>query len=151
MRPRRRCVWNRDTVVRAAVAAVRAAVAVRVAAAVVVAAVAAVRRWRGGTGNTLTGGFNNADNASLGDTNGMALPAILNEAISVTGTYPFPYTTDPSSTPNDPSIGVIPDPAGPILVFGNALTIGGTASTGGGGGGRRRWRWRRRAGGGGGG
>ena len=37
-------------------------------------------------------GFNNADNTALGDVNGMSLPAVLNEAISVTGTYPFPFT-----------------------------------------------------------
>ena len=40
-------------------------------------------------------GFNNADNASLGDVDGMSLPAVLNEVISVTGTYPFPFTTVP--------------------------------------------------------
>ena len=55
-------------------------------------------------------GFNGADNASLGDVNGMSLPAVLNEVISVTGTYPFPWTTSPSTTPNDPPIGVIPNP-----------------------------------------
>ena len=63
----------------------------------------------------------------------MSLPAVLNEVISVTGTYPFPFTTSVSTTPNDPPIGVIPNPLGPVLVFGNALTIGGTANTGNGG------------------
>ena len=114
------------------------------------------RRGGGGTGGTggtapaSWGGFNNADNTSLGDVNGMSLPAVLNEVISVTGTYPFPFSTSASTTPNDPAIGVIPNPLGPVLVFGNALTIGGTASTGTGGTaatdrrhGRHRW-WRRR-------
>lgn len=86
-------------------------------------------------GDQGVGGFNNADNSSLGDVNGMALPAILNEVISVTGTYPFPYTTGVGTTPNDLPIGVIPDPRGPVLVFGNLLTIAGSAADGGGGGG----------------
>ena len=59
----------------------------------------------------------------------MSLPAVLNEVISVTGTYPFPFTTSPSTIPTDPPIGAIPDPLGPVLVFGNALTIGGTAGS----------------------
>ena len=125
---------------RARVAAVPAAPAAAAAA----AAAAERRRRRSGRrrrsrrtggGGTSLGGFNNADNSSLGDVNGMALPAILNEVISVTGTYPFPFTTSPSTTPTDPSIGVIPNPLGPVLVFGNNLTIGGTAGTGTGGGG----------------
>ena len=86
-----------------------------------------------GTTGTSTGiiapGFNSADNASLGDVNGMSLPAVLNEVISVTGTYPFPFTTSPSTIPSDPAVSVIPNQLGPVLVFGNALTIGGTAST----------------------
>src|SRR5690606_2726523 len=32
--------------------------------------------------------------ANLGDDDGMSLPSILGEAISVTGTYPFPYIAD---------------------------------------------------------
>ncbi|WP_165227215.1 hypothetical protein [Aquisphaera insulae] len=93
----------------------------------------------GNNSGTLAGGYNNSDNASLGDVNGMSMPAIFNETISVTGTYPFPYTLDASSTPNDPVVSVIPNSLGPVLVFGNNLTIGGTAGsnngTGGGGGG----------------
>ncbi|HKM52940.1 MAG TPA: S8 family serine peptidase, partial [Isosphaeraceae bacterium] len=82
------------------------------------------------SGTTTTGGgFNNANNSSLGDVNGMSLPAVLNEVISVTGTYPFPFTQSASTTPNDPPIGVIPNLEGPVLVFGNALTIGGTAAS----------------------
>ena len=55
-------------------------------------------RWRhrDGPGRAFPlAGFNSADNASLGDVNGMSLPAVLNEVISVTGTYPFPFTTEP--------------------------------------------------------
>ena len=37
---------------------------------------------------------------TAGDINGMSLPAILNEAISVTGTYPFPYTTTAPTRPS---------------------------------------------------
>ncbi len=86
----------------------------------------------GGTSGSGTGyiepGFNNSDNSSLGDVNGMSLPGVLNEVISVTGTYPYPFTDSPSTIPTDPPVGVIPNLLGPLLVFGNALTIGGTAT-----------------------
>ncbi len=90
----------------------------------------------GGTSSTVPPGDNNADNASLGDVNGMSLPAVLNEVISVTGVLSFPYDQNATSTPTDTVDGVIPRPAGPILLFGSQLTIGGTATvttTGGGG------------------
>ena len=55
------------------------------------------RRRRGGGGGgggtgagTIFQGNNNADNSSLGDVNGMSLPAVLNEVISVTGVYLVP-------------------------------------------------------------
>ncbi len=73
----------------------------------------------------------------------MSLPAVLNEVISVTGVISFPYDQNATSTPVDAVDGVIPNPLGPILLFGSSLTIGGTASvntgsgtggTGGGGG-----------------
>jgi hypothetical protein len=56
---------------------------------------------------------------TLGDPKGMALPAVLNEAISVTGTYPFPFNTSATSTPNDPQVGVLPRPVGPLTQVGN--------------------------------
>ena len=69
----------------------------------------------------------------------MSLPAVLNEVISVTGVISFPYDQNATSTPVDQVDGVIPNPLGPILLFGNSLTIGGTSSasstTGGTGGG----------------
>ncbi len=46
-----------------------------------------------------------------GDVNGESLPAVLNEVISVTGSYPFPFQTGPTATPNDPPIG----PLGPFF------------------------------------
>ncbi len=75
----------------------------------------------------------------MGDSNGMSLPAVLDEVISVTGVYSFPYDQTPASPPTDQVDGVIPNPMGPILLLGASLTIGGTASsttggTGGGGG-----------------
>ena len=57
--------------------------------------------------------------ATVGDVNGMALPAVLNEVVSVTGTIPFPYTGTATSGPNDPGTGIVPRPPGPILVVGN--------------------------------
>ena len=68
----------------------------------------------------------------VGDVIGMAFPAILNEAISVTGSYPFPYVGGANTSPIDPGTGVIPRPNGPILLFGNPATgtiTGGTAAT----------------------
>ena len=47
----------------------------------------------------------------MGDVNGMSLPAVLNEVISVTGVYSFPFTTTPSTPPIDTPTGVIPQPA----------------------------------------
>ena len=60
----------------------------------------------------------------------MSLPAVLDEVISVTGVYSFPYDETPSSPPTDKVDGVIPQPLGPILLFGSALKIGGTATVG---------------------
>ncbi len=97
----------------------------------------------GGSGGLSTPvGDNNADNTAAGDVNGMSLPAVLNEVISVTGVISFPYDQNATSTPVDQVDGVIPNPIGPILLFGSSLTLGGTAtvntgngSTGGGAGG----------------
>jgi hypothetical protein len=89
----------------------------------------------GATGSTVPSGNNNADNASLGDVNGMSLPAVLNEVISVTGVISYPYDQNATSTPVDQINGVVPNPLGPILLFGNSLTIGGTATANTGGGG----------------
>ena len=74
-------------------------------------------------------GNNNVDNASVGDDNGMSLPAVLNEVVSVTGTIPFPFAQGPATPPTDPNIGVVPRPPGPILIYGSS-TIGGVPSTG---------------------
>ena len=82
----------------------------------------------GGAAGLIFQGNNNADNSSLGDVNGMSLPAVLNEVISVTGVFSFPYDQNATSTPVDQIDGVIPNPLGPILLFGNSLTIGGTAT-----------------------
>lgn len=75
-------------------------------------------------------GGTNPNGATAGDFNGMALPAILNEAISVTGSYPFPYTATALTGPNDPSPGPLGRPPGPFLVTGltNAV-VGGNAAT----------------------
>ena len=80
--------------------------------------VAAARRRGGTIGTTSLTGANNAGNASVGDSNGMSLPAVLNEVISVTGVYSFPYDQTPGSPPTDRINGVLPNPLGPILLFG---------------------------------
>lgn len=80
-------------------------------------------------GNTNAGATNNAQNASVGDVNGMSLPAVLNEVISVTGVYPFPYQGQPDSIPTDPANTIIPRVSGPLLVFGGTTTPGGSSTT----------------------
>jgi hypothetical protein len=82
------------------------------------------------TGTTTTGatgalGANNAGNNNVGDSNGMSLPAVLNEVVSVTGVIPFPFVQTPSTLPTDPPIGVTPRPPQPVLI-----TAGSTATTG---------------------
>ena len=82
-----------------------------------------------GTTTSTDGGFNNnVQNANIGDNNGMPLPAVLNNVISVTGSYPFPFAEGPGTPPTDPGPGVIPQPLGPILIYSEA-TVGGTPGT----------------------
>ncbi len=88
----------------------------------------------GGVGNNGLGfGNNNADNPNVGDVNGMALPAILNEVISVTGTIPFPFNTGPQglpvSSPSMVNLGFVGIGFGPVLLFGNGAGIAGTGGT----------------------
>ncbi len=83
----------------------------------------------GGTGTSNTGFTNSNQSANVGDVNGMSLPAILNEVISVTGVYPFPYLGQPDSIPTDPANTLIPRVQGPVLVFGGTSSPGGTTTT----------------------
>ncbi|MFO0950895.1 MAG: hypothetical protein U0835_07010 [Isosphaeraceae bacterium] len=93
----------------------------------------------GGGGNggaTTLAARNNAANANVGDVQGMSLPAILNEVISVTGTYPFAYTGLPNTPPTNPPIGVLPFPPQPVLLptigsLGNATGGNNNGGTGG--------------------
>ncbi len=61
--------------------------------------------------------------ATLGDVNGASMPAILNEAISVTGSYPFPFAAGANTPPTDPGLGVIPRPIGPWTIFDGTTAI----------------------------
>jgi hypothetical protein len=86
----------------------------------------------GSTGGTssLTGA-NNSTNSAVGDSNGMSLPAVLDEVISVTGVYSFPYDLTPASPPTDQPVTVLGrETYGPVLLLGSSATLGGTASTG---------------------
>ncbi len=52
-----------------------------------------------------------------GDVNGMTLPAVLNEVVSVTGTYSFPFEQGPTSPPTDPVSTVLGRSFGPATLF----------------------------------
>ena len=78
-----------------------------------------------GTAGGSTGATTTAGN---GDFNGMSLPALINEVISVSGVYPFPFLESSVTPPTDPTTGVLPRPLGPVLLdFG--LTLGGGSSS----------------------
>ncbi len=87
----------------------------------------------GGTSSGNTGGGGGGPTAiptqnGLGELNGMSLPAVFNEVISVTGTYPFPIAPDANTTPLTNFIGLQGRFPVPFL-------LGGITTTGGGGGG----------------
>ncbi len=85
----------------------------------------------GTTGGTISNGNNNAENTAVGDDNGMSLPAVLDEVISVTGVYSFPYDQTPGSPPVDQFTTVLGrEVFGPVLLLGSSATLGGTASSG---------------------
>ena len=102
-----------------------------------------VRRWGrgerlGATSGTTSGtiggtatGANNADNSTVGDSNGMSLPAVLDEVISVTGVYSFPYDLTPASPPVPVTTSVYQITNGPVFLLGTSATLGGTGGTNG--------------------
>ncbi len=53
------------------------------------------RRDRGHHDHSLA--TNNAENSRVGDVQGISLPAVFNEVISVTGVYSFPFIVTPST------------------------------------------------------
>jgi hypothetical protein len=79
---------------------------------------------------------NNSQNAAVGDDNGMSLPAVLNEVVSVAGSYSYPFATGPATPPTNPvtqTVGINGRSTGtplPVLIFGNATSIGGNATVG---------------------
>ncbi len=79
-----------------------------------------------GTVNPAIGATNNAANTLVGDVNGMSLPAVLNEVISVTGTYPFIFQDAANTPPTDPAQTLLGRIRGPVLVFGNTVNTPGS-------------------------
>ena len=74
---------------------------------------------------------NNSENPAVGDVNGISLPAVLNEVVSVSGSYSYPFVTGPYELPTNPPVGIVPRPlVVPVLVFGNAIQLGGVATIG---------------------
>ncbi len=80
----------------------------------------------GSTGGT-TGGTTTSV-AGLGDPKGMSLPSVLNEVLSVTGTYSFPLTQTANSTPLNNVSGLAGRVAIPILL--GPLNFNANSSTG---------------------
>lgn len=60
---------------------------------------------RGITPIAAAGQFGNAEIPEIGNINGEPLPAILNEVVSVTGSYSFPFEIGPTSSPINPAPG----------------------------------------------
>lgn len=83
----------------------------------------------GGTTGTTGLGANNAANPNVGDSNGMSLPATLNEVISVTGVVSFPFTLTPGTPPTDPPTTTTPNPIPVLLIAGSTGTTGTTTTT----------------------
>ncbi len=81
------------------------------------------------TSGTTPGGVDNSQNTNVGDTQGMSLPAILDEVTSVTGSIPFPFVTGPSTPPTNPTQGTFPSLVGPVLLFANTINIGSLGGT----------------------
>ncbi len=81
-----------------------------------IAPIAAAGQFGVPQGNTTAAG-------TVGDTNGMSLPAVLNEVISVSGSYSFPFATGADADPTDPAVGVLPRPRGPVLVTDQATGL----------------------------
>jgi hypothetical protein len=76
-------------------------------------------------------GIGGTVSTTIGNIDGMALPAVLNEVISVTGTYPFPFLPGSTTPPTNPSAGFIPRPTGPAILYGiGGASIGAGASSG---------------------
>lgn len=66
--------------------------------------------------------YNGTAIADGGDVQGMSLPAVLNEVVSVTGTSPFPFRNSPVKPPNDPASGPLGRDFGPVSVVGSGQT-----------------------------
>ena len=79
------------------------------------------------TGGSVGGGAGGG--SVTGDVSGISFPAVLNEVISVTGSYPFPYSGDSHTPPTDPGTGIVPRPPGPILLYGFPVTATISAGT----------------------
>jgi hypothetical protein len=75
-------------------------------------------------GTSTTGG---TTTVSSGDFNGMAMPAVLNEVVSVGMTSPMPFYLTPNSDPTDPNVGPNPRAFLPIQ-FRTTSTTGGTTT-----------------------
>ena len=85
-------------------------------------------------------GDNNADNTSVGDSNGMSLPAVLERGHLGDRRLLVPVRPERRRRRRPiRSTASFPIRLGPILLFGSSLTIGGTGTSH-----HRRWRRRRR-------
>lgn len=63
--------------------------------------------------------YNGTAVANAGTVQGISMPAVLNEVVSVSGVSPFPYSTRPNNPPTDPASGPLGRNRGPVTVVGN--------------------------------
>ncbi len=76
------------------------------------------------------GGVGTTGASVTGNVTGISFPAVLNEVISVTGSYSYPFTNTATSTPDDPGSGFVPRPSGPLLLYTTGGTTVGTTING---------------------
>ena len=71
-----------------------------------------------------TAAGDNAENPNIGDLNGISMPAILNEVVSVTGPIPFPYSFDAVSLSTDPRSGSTRSPSAQRSCSSSSINLG---------------------------
>ncbi len=70
-----------------------------------------------------SGQFSDVDDFASGEFVGESIPALFNEVISVSGSFPSTFDLGPDSTPDDPFQGPVERTRGTHIVFDNGVTL----------------------------